>query len=173
MVTVVLSGIFCGTNQAFFMAFFFLLAGYFTAPSLEKKGTGKFLKDRLIRLGIPVLIYDIFINPAIIYAILKVVRDTSYFYSDYFIYYLKTFSRIGTGPLWFLSALFVFSFVYSGEILLFPIVKGTMQSDRPFPKTLTIIIFSAICGLAAFGIRLWIPDGDAIKALNYQIGYFV
>tara|TARA_B110000483_G_C18151807_1_gene525759 strand:- start:486 stop:839 length:354 start_codon:yes stop_codon:yes gene_type:complete len=44
-------------NQSFFMGFFFLLAGYFTPQSLEKKGLGPFLTDRLKRLGIPLLSY--------------------------------------------------------------------------------------------------------------------
>ena len=30
--------LFVATNQAYFMGFFFLLAGYFTPPSLERKG---------------------------------------------------------------------------------------------------------------------------------------
>src|SRR5579859_4418870 len=38
--------LFVATNQAYFMGFFFLLAGYFTPPSLERKGYGKFLGDR-------------------------------------------------------------------------------------------------------------------------------
>ena len=49
--------IFNAINQAFFMSAFFLLAGYFTPRSWEKKGTKQFLKDRLIRLGIPIVIY--------------------------------------------------------------------------------------------------------------------
>ena len=46
-------------NQSFFMGFFFLLAGYFTAPALAKKGYSRFLQDRMLRLGIPLLFgYD-------------------------------------------------------------------------------------------------------------------
>jgi len=35
------------------MGFFFLLAGYFTPRSLERKGYGHFLCDRFLRLGLP------------------------------------------------------------------------------------------------------------------------
>ncbi len=45
----------CAVNQAFFMGLFFLLAGYFTPSSLARKGTGPFLWDRLLRLGVPLL----------------------------------------------------------------------------------------------------------------------
>jgi peptidoglycan/LPS O-acetylase OafA/YrhL len=41
----------------YFMSAFFLLAGYFTPRSFERKGSKQFLIDRLIRLGIPIVIY--------------------------------------------------------------------------------------------------------------------
>src|SRR5580692_5537299 len=62
-----LSGIllvlFCTTNQAYFMGFFFLLAGYFTPASLDRKGYGQFILDRFIRLGIPILAFGFILGP--------------------------------------------------------------------------------------------------------------
>ena len=49
--------LFVATNQAYFMGFFFLLACYFTPPSLERKGYGRFIADRFLRLGLPLLAY--------------------------------------------------------------------------------------------------------------------
>jgi hypothetical protein len=46
---------FGATNQAYYMGFLFLLAGYFTPVSLERKGYGRFLGDRFLRLGLPLL----------------------------------------------------------------------------------------------------------------------
>lgn len=46
------------TIQAFSMGLFFLISGYFTPSSYERKGSGRFAKDRLLRLGIPILCYD-------------------------------------------------------------------------------------------------------------------
>ena len=43
--------LFSATNQAYFMGFLFLLAGYFTPGSLERKGYARFLGDRFLRLG--------------------------------------------------------------------------------------------------------------------------
>ena len=40
-------------NQAWFMGAFFLLAGYFTPESFDRKGAGAFLMGKLVRLGIP------------------------------------------------------------------------------------------------------------------------
>jgi glucans biosynthesis protein C len=39
-------------NTAFFMGLLFLISGYFTPRSYERKGIGAFLKDRLVRFGI-------------------------------------------------------------------------------------------------------------------------
>lgn len=50
--------IYCNAlNQTYFMSVFFLLAGYFTPRSFERKGAGRFLADRFIRLGIPIVVY--------------------------------------------------------------------------------------------------------------------
>src|SRR5579862_8513430 len=62
-VSSVLLTLFVATNQAYFMGFFFLLAGYFTPPSLERKGYAKFLGDRFLRLGLPLLAFIFSLNP--------------------------------------------------------------------------------------------------------------
>ena len=56
--------LFVATNQAYFMGFFFLLAGYFTPPSLERKGYARFLGDRFLRLGLPLLAFALILGPA-------------------------------------------------------------------------------------------------------------
>ena len=59
----ILLTLFCATNQAYFMGFFFLLAGYFTPGSLERKGYGQFIGDRFTRLGIPLLAFIFVLGP--------------------------------------------------------------------------------------------------------------
>src|ERR1051326_7808109 len=65
--TSVLLTILTATNQAFFMGLFFLISAYFTPGSYDRKGAGPFLRDRLVRLGIPLLIYDSIINPFVVF----------------------------------------------------------------------------------------------------------
>ncbi len=55
--------LFCATNQAYFMGFFFLLAGYFTPGSLERKGYARFIGDRFLRLGLPLLAFGLILGP--------------------------------------------------------------------------------------------------------------
>ena len=65
---------FVSTNQAFFMGMFFLISAYFVPRSYNRKGIRVFLKDRLLRLGIPVAIYFFIISPLTIYYLIK-IRD--------------------------------------------------------------------------------------------------
>src|SRR3954468_3076714 len=89
--------LFVATNQAYFMGFFFLLAGYFTPPSLERKGYGKFVADRFLRLGLPLVAFIVLLNP------LTAALITSYegkgFWSTWAYYWQHAI--IGAGPLWF------------------------------------------------------------------------
>jgi len=50
-----LLGVFALTNQAWFMGTLFLLAGYFTPRSFDRRGASAFVRARLVRLGIPIL----------------------------------------------------------------------------------------------------------------------
>jgi glucan biosynthesis protein C len=45
-----------GHLQSFFMAILFLVAGYFAHGSLERRGPAGFVRERLVRLGLPTLL---------------------------------------------------------------------------------------------------------------------
>lgn len=50
-------------NQSYFMGPFFLLAGYYTPRSFDRRGPRRYLTDRLMRLGIPLLIFLFVLYP--------------------------------------------------------------------------------------------------------------
>src|SRR5207248_140871 len=50
-------------NQAYFMGCFFLISGYFTPGSFDRKGPATFYKDRLLRLGIPLVVFVFLLSP--------------------------------------------------------------------------------------------------------------
>jgi Acyltransferase family len=56
-----------GTGWLFGLGLFFLIAGRLTSPSLDRKGPARFVKDRLIRLGIPLVAYTLLVSPALEY----------------------------------------------------------------------------------------------------------
>jgi hypothetical protein len=55
--------LFVGFNDMFFMALMFFLSGLFVWTSLERKGTSTFLKDRLLRLGVPFVLAAAVVAP--------------------------------------------------------------------------------------------------------------
>src|SRR5262249_24258602 len=54
-------------NDSFFMAFMFLLSGFFVHDSLTRKGSATFLRDRAWRLGIPFLVSVFVLMPIAYY----------------------------------------------------------------------------------------------------------
>ena len=50
-------------NQSYFMGLLFLISGYFSPGSLERNGPRRFIRDRLIRLGIPLVVFFFVLNP--------------------------------------------------------------------------------------------------------------
>lgn len=148
--------------QAFFMSLLFLIAGYFAAKSLQRKGSAQFIRGRFIRLGIPTLFYILFIhvlNLKMIHPDLDVVG----LYKNG----IKSLSILSwTGPMWFAGALLVFS-------ILCGFVKWT---TRTLPSMNVVISWKSLLGLIlittslAFMLRLFFPIGSSV--LNFQFGFF-
>ncbi len=152
---------FCAVNQSFFMGMFFLLSGYLTPGSLQRKGAACFLKDRLIRLGIPLLVFGTVVGP------LTVQLANGAGFSDLrWTFVTDTGLRFVMGPLWFCWALLIFSFAFVG---LRHIPLNVNLSELPSARVL--LVTAVLVGLAAFAVRLVVPVGDNV--LGLQLGYFV
>jgi glucan biosynthesis protein C len=156
-------------GQAFFMGFLFMISGYFTPVSYERKGPRRFLKDRLLRLGIPMLFFDYVINPLIACVLLTSI-DKRYdsvwpFLTEYFGEF-----HIGTGPLWFVETLLIFAAIYVVWRLLAKPVAG--QSDGKIPGNMAIAVFALGVGIVTFVVRIWLPIGWAFEPLNMQFPFF-
>ena len=151
--------------QAFFMGLLFLLSGYFTVPSYDRKGSKQFLKDKLIRLGIPLIIFAVFIDPPIEY-MLALWRG--WFHGSFFAFLSNPNFYTPAGPLWFVLALLVFAIAYIGWRSLSP--KPT--KSYPFPKKRVIFGFALLLGVATFAVRLVFPVGWSVPWLNFQLGFF-
>jgi len=165
----VLLTIFCTINQAYFMGFFFLIAGYFTPQSLQRKGTRRFVADRLVRLGIPLLVYGYVIGPATV--ALAATRDGDDFLDS--LAHLMSHHFFENGPLWFVEALLIFSLAY---LLLHAFLKGMMRkvatnSDQLPGRDHWVLAFGAlVVGTCAFLIRLRFKVGQNVEGL--QLAYF-
>ncbi|UWZ82675.1 acyltransferase family protein [Occallatibacter riparius] len=158
---------FCTINQAYFMGFFFLLAGYFTPASLERKGYGAFLRDRFTRLGLPLLGFILILGP--LTAAIAHAADTGRFW-EVFPYLAQHFILI-PGPLWFAEALLIFCLAYCGWRAMFGApLAGAERTPRPVPSAGIWLLSALLTGIGAFAIRQFIHVGVNIASL--QLGYF-
>jgi peptidoglycan/LPS O-acetylase OafA/YrhL len=158
---------FCTINQAYFMGFFFLLAGYFTPASLERKGYARFIGDRFFRLGIPLLAFIVILGP--LTAAMAHAADTGRFWEVF--PYLIQHAVIIPGPLWFAEALLIFCLAYCGWRAMFgSSLAASERVPRPVPRGSAWPLSALLTGLAALAIRQFVPVGVNIAAL--QLGYF-
>lgn len=158
--------LFNGVNQAFFMGFFFLISGYFTPDAYDRKGAPRFLADRFIRLGVPLLVYLVIIGPGLVYALN--FADTTSFWSFYKEWVLGL-KLLEFGPLWFVETLLYFAIIYSCY-RWFRRESKEKSKVRRFPSHKVILISALAVGIVAFMIRLVFPTGTNV--LGLQFGYF-
>ena len=159
--------LFCATNQAYFMGFFFMLAGYFTPASLERKGYGQFALDRFIRLGLPLLAFILILGPAT--AALVTWMEGNGFWPT--IFSLARRIRIINGPLWFAQALLIFSLAYCGWRAFFGAkLPGAARRPKPVPVGGWWLLSAIATAAVALVIRQFVPVGENVFGL--QLGYF-
>jgi hypothetical protein len=155
-------------NQAFFMGFFFMISSYFSPGSIDRKGIGAYLKDRLKRLGIPILFYVLVVAPLLGYASNQLQgHDLSL--GEYLTYVYSSVLHLGPAQMWFLGALLIFAIVH---VIWRRFVKPMSDSEGAAPSNVAIAIFALVLGLVTFTVRIWLPVGFEIPVLNWQIPHF-
>ena len=147
-------------DATFFMGLFFLVSAYFLPKSFDRKGAIQYIKDRLLRLGLPIPLLVLLAFPLVGFLVYS--GNTSlwnYLTGVYF-----NFAPGGTftfGYLWFVVWLLVFSCGYAIYLVL------TNRLPRPskklaVPGHIAIIGFAAVLAAASFLVRIWFPSGDWI-----------
>jgi peptidoglycan/LPS O-acetylase OafA/YrhL len=158
---------FVATNQAYFMGFFFLLAGYFTPNSLERKGYGRFMLDRFLRLGLPLLAFGLLLGP-LTAGIVNAVTSDGFWPC---IRYLWQHREFINGPLWFAQALLIFSLAYCAWRAIFGLPLARAKRDsKPVPAYRWWLLSALGTALGALAIRQIVPTGKNVFGL--QLGYF-
>lgn len=154
-------------NQAFFMSLFFFISAYLMVTSFDRKDFHKFIISRIIRLGIPLLLYVLIIHPVLVFFILKHANIETgkilVFWKNMII------QNPEPGPMWFVFTLLVFEICYALYRKIFKTKPAFFKKTDP-PSWLAIIAFIIFTGSIAFSIRLFYPVGKAWFGL--QFGYF-
>lgn len=157
-------------NQAYFMGLLFLLSGYFTPGSFERKGALKFLKDRLMKLGIPTLVYILILSPIASWGYQMMHSSKGSVVK----------SRFALGPMWFAVMLIAFDIGYLGWQMIEKNRKEhKVESFLPKLTFYKIAFFTFILATASYLLRIIIPYGVSFiefPSLAYfpqYLGFFI
>lgn len=147
-------------NQAWFMGALFFLAGYFTPGSYERKGQAAFLKGRLRRLGIPLLLFFFVLGPISSTAFWQMPPELTGI-TEPLTWGAYPF-LLGMGPLWFVALLLIFDFGYAA----WRRISNDRQSDPERAPTrpgyVAIVIFILALAATSYLIRFVIPLGKDV-----------
>jgi glucan biosynthesis protein C len=162
-------GAFFTVNRSFFMSLFFMISGYFLPQSFDRKTRG-FLRDRFVRLGIPLLVFAFVIIPVMMYLFHLTFGPSGLgsFLSYYRRFYLGLGPRpagwngpawpdLNFGHLWFVEHLLVFAVCYwLWRHMPFSGLPVNRSADRP-PRSIAIVAFAVLLAAVTFVVRLWYP----------------
>lgn len=170
-------------TDSFFMAMFFFLSGLFVWPSLAHKEPQVFLRNRLLRLGLPFAVAVLTIMPVAYYAI-ELRRNPG---TSFAVFWWKTVT-VGpwpSGPVWFIWVLLSFDLTAGllfrlSPRLVDPINRLALRGyERPTEFFIVILAATAILYIPLrvyFGAGRWFEVGplslQASRALLYP-AYFI
>jgi glucans biosynthesis protein C len=140
--------------SAYALAPLFLVAGWFSARSLAHKGTGGFARARLLRLGVPLIVYIFLGNPLGNY-----LGDLGSRGHPSLAHYLSV--GYSTGPLWFVAALLAFSLAYA---LLRRVLPPPVARRRSGAQVM--VAAALLIAVTVFLVSRWSPLDDTNTFLN-------
>jgi glucans biosynthesis protein C len=133
--------LFCALQDLYLISLMFFLSGLFVWRSLSRKGSGGFLRDRLLRLGLPFALVVTFVMPISHYPIYRATSvDPGV---DAFLQHLLALPFWPSGPPWFLLVLLVFD---SAAAAVFKFARGWGDALGRLcadPARLVILLLSA------------------------------
>lgn len=140
--------LFVGFNDIFFMSLMFFLSGLFVYHSLERKGAGTFLRDRLLRLGLPFVIAAAVIAPLAYYPTYLLTSSPTGFAG-----FVRQWMALGNwpaGPAWFIWLLLAFDVIAAALFAMAPkfvawLGRSTScASNRPVRLFALLLVVSGI-----------------------------
>jgi hypothetical protein len=167
-VSEILLTLFVAINQAFFMGFFFMISSYFSPGSIDRKGVGSYLIDRLKRLGLPLLLYMLVIAPLLNYGSGR-LQGSEMSLWETLTWQYSAIVNFNAAQMWFVAALLAFAVVH---VIWRRFAKPMSDSEGAAPGNATIAIFALVLGLVTFVVRLWLPVGSEIRVVSWQLPHF-
>lgn len=171
---------FC-VNASFFMGLFFMISGYFFAPSFDKKGFKNYTIDKLIRYGIPLLFVYWILMPFIFYFNYELYSDNPSL--SFFTFFKQIYlgiggqpqwfkpiltwpeSDLGFGHLWFVENLLVYALLFG--CLRFILQKTSFAKKFNLNVYLFSLTFILIVSIATIVVRDYNQVGEIKNVLGF------
>lgn len=145
---------------AFMLSLFFMISGYFTPSSYNRKGAKIFWKDRLLRLGVPFVVFFFGVMPLFSYTLYSTDSQYTVPYGEF----LSSEYHWETHHLWFLINLLLFTGIY----WIIQLISSPEPKNLDTPKNPTILFFVILIAVTTFFVRIWYPIGkwDPLKLVG-------
>ncbi|HEX6844871.1 MAG TPA: acyltransferase, partial [Actinomycetota bacterium] len=141
--------IFVTVGSLFLMGLFFLVAGLLAEDSLARKHRGRFVRDRLIRLGVPFAVFTLVLWPLV-----ELVMFESTGYDQTYWFWFSPDPYLDNGPVWFVGVLLVFSLLYAA------LPRPARDEPRTALGARHLVVLAAVVGASSFLVRLVFPIGS-------------
>ena len=142
-----------GIGASFLLGLFFYMAAYLTPPAYDRKGAQRFVADRLLRLGVPLLIFAFVFNPIIECGVTR-HADPSIPLLQCLPTELPSIGGGGFSVMWFVELLLIFSLLY---VLWRQLRPGRARTEARTPGNGAVALFALALGLVTFLVRLIAP----------------
>jgi peptidoglycan/LPS O-acetylase OafA/YrhL len=175
--------LFVGFNDTFFMSLMFFLSGLFVWRGLERKGTAKYLRDRLLRLGLPFVVATVLFAPLAYYPTYLQTPG----HTDFARFWLQwtSLGQWPAGPAWFVWVLLAFDSIAALLFAIAPkwgVALGALTSSAAYRPAAFFAALIAISSLAyipmalQFNPMVWAAFGpftfQSSRILHY-LSYFL
>ncbi|HTQ78706.1 MAG TPA: acyltransferase family protein, partial [Thermoanaerobaculia bacterium] len=139
--------LFVGLNDTFFMALLFFISGLFVWRSLERKGSGAFLRDRGRRLGLPFLAAAALVAPLAYYP--TFVQSGAPGGLSGFVRQWLALGEWPAGPAWFLWVLLAFDAIAALAFARFPGAIEALGRASLQARQRPVAFFALFAGVSA------------------------
>jgi fucose 4-O-acetylase-like acetyltransferase len=143
-------------NAAVGLGLLFLLAGYFVPRPYDRKGPQRFLRERLSRIGVPLVVFALAANLPIALASAQ---------PDSFGAFVSSLYQDAWTPLylhlWFVGHLIL----YSGVYVIWRRFAGRAPHSRPTPGHLSILAFTVGLVAVTWVVRWWYSVNEWVPLL--------
>ncbi|UCH48908.1 MAG: acyltransferase family protein [Betaproteobacteria bacterium] len=153
-----LLGPFFFVNASFGLGLLFLLAGYFTPQSYDRRGAAGFMRGRWLRIGVPMGVFIVLVQIPLVFLLAGRPALTELFRGLYAGGLLPVYMH-----LWFLGHVLLYSGVYALWRQISDRREKTASRNWPVPGHAAIVSFVIILALVTWLVRwrypidTWVP----------------